>query len=308
MAHSEAEPQVARRQAGVFTAAQAVDEGWTMRQVSRRLASGRWQYVAGAALARPGAAWTPLQFATAARLTWPECVVSHQTAGLLHGFPLHLVPGADVITWRGRRSRRLLRAHVVPVLDEQMTTVGDVPVTDAVRSALDCLATLPMPQALDLWAWLSTRQVLHCSDLHAAATNRHRWHGTPQLRAIAELVAGGAVSGAELRFHELLRSAGLAGWTAGAQVRDAHGLVGVVDVLFAEAMIVVEIDGFRAHISTGAFERDRRRQNRLVMAGYLVLRFTWEDLNRRPGVVLAQIRDALRARGATPTKRFYPSS
>jgi len=42
--------------------------------------------------------------------------------------------------------------------------------------------------------------------------------------------------------------------------------------------VVVEIDGWVAHSGKQSFVDDRRRQNRLVRAGYTVLRFTWWDL------------------------------
>jgi very-short-patch-repair endonuclease len=35
------------------------------------------------------------------------------------------------------------------------------------------------------------------------------------------------------------------------------------------------------------------RQNRLVAAGYIVLRFTWDDLRDRPAQVIADIRRSL---------------
>jgi very-short-patch-repair endonuclease len=53
---------------------------------------------------------------------------------------------------------------------------------------------------------------------------------------------------------------------------------------------VIEFDGWRAHSSRGSFVHDRRRQNRLVAAGYVVLRFTWDDLMEQPGEVVRQIR------------------
>ena len=41
------------------------------------------------------------------------------------------------------------------------------------------------------------------------------------------------------------------------------------------------------------FQRDRSRQNRLVAAGWTVLRFTWRDLVERPGYVVRTIRDVI---------------
>ena len=60
----------------------------------------------------------------------------------------------------------------------------------------------------------------------------------------------------------------------------------------------MEIDGWSAHSDRESFERDRRRQNALVNAGYVVLRFTWRDLKDRPDDVVAEMTAALRACGA----------
>lgn len=70
---------------------------------------------------------------------------------------------------------------------------------------------------MDLWAWVTTRRILDLQELQEAILARPKWHGTAQLRSIAGLVAGGAVSEAELRMHELLRKAGILGWMANAR-------------------------------------------------------------------------------------------
>ena len=75
--------------------------------------------------------------------------------------------------------------------------------------------------------------------------------------------------------------------------------VATVDLLFAEARVAVEVDGWSGHNGRDAFERDRRRQNALVNAGYTVLRFTWRDLTTREEQVVQQIRTAL-DRGFSP--------
>jgi hypothetical protein len=47
------------------------------------------------------------------------------------------------------------------------------------------------------------------------------------------------------------------------------------------------------HSGADRFRADRRRQNALVLAGWTVLRFTWDDLVHRPAHVLTEIREAL---------------
>lgn len=288
-------PDVARAQGGVFTATQARQEGWTDRQVRRRLTAGRWARVAGDGLALPAPRWTPYQLAVAAHLSWPEAVCSHTTAGALLGFPLPPEQQAHVITDKGHRSRRSIVAHTTVLGPGELVLVGNVPATAPERTAVDCLTVLTDDSALDLWAWLTSRRLLDHERLCVAVGRRQGQAGTPRLRRLLRLTAAGAVSAAEHRLHQLLRRARIRGWAAGVTVSDRLGVIGVVDLLFEAARLVVEVDGYRAHSDRAAFQRDRERQNRLSNAGYRVLRFTWHDLTERPDRVLAQIRAALRA-------------
>lgn len=66
-------------------------------------------------------------------------------------------------------------------------------------------------------------------------------------------------------------------------------MIAVVDLLFEQRRVVVEVDGWRSHRSHDAFVSDRRRQNKLVAAGYQVLRFTWDDLVNDPDDVVRQV-------------------
>ena len=293
-------PRVAARQGGVFTAAQARAEGWSARQVRRRIVAGRWVQVAGRGLAVPAQGWTAFQLGVAASLTWPGCVVSHRTAAVLHGLPLPDAAGgvAEVITGRGRASSNGLVAHATRIGDEEIVSRGPIRLTSPRRTATDCLASLPQDAALDLWAWLTTRKIVDVHDLRTAIAARRFCTGTPRLVTIERIVAGGAVNLAELAVHRLLEDAGITGWEGGVTVTDAGGVIGDVDILFHRAKLIIEIDGYGAHSSRVAFVVDRRRQNRLVVAGYTVLRFTWDDIRHRPATVLAAIRAALDLQGA----------
>jgi very-short-patch-repair endonuclease len=52
---------------------------------------------------------------------------------------------------------------------------------------------------------------------------------------------------------------------------------------------VVEIDGLAFHSDPADFGTDRERQNRIVLAGWRVLRFTWYDLRYRPQYVIETV-------------------
>jgi very-short-patch-repair endonuclease len=70
----------------------------------------------------------------------------------------------------------------------------------------------------------------------------------------------------------------------------------VVDFLWRDARLIVEADGRAAHGTRRAFQADRDRDGRLAVAGYLVLRFTWWDVTRRPVVVADRVRRVLAGR------------
>jgi very-short-patch-repair endonuclease len=233
-----------------------------------------------------------------AHLTLPNAVISHRTAAELHGFPAAERPAetCEVILSVHRRAGRAIQVHLMHLADADVH-VGraGLRLTSPARTALDCLATMPFGAALDLWAWVSTRGILDRAALASAVLARRNWYGTPQLRRLGDLTASGAISQAEFCFHELLRRAALTGWTANVSIVDGDGLIGLADIAFLTQRVIIEIDGFRSHSSQSAFIADRRRQNRLVMAGYTVLRFTWSDLLNNPDDVITHVRRALAA-------------
>jgi hypothetical protein len=286
-------PQVAAGQAGVFTASQAVAEGWTARAARRRRESGVWRVVAGRGLTTSADLPGPHALAWAASLTWPDAVVAGPTAAAVWGMPVPASERAHVVAPRGRAAAGIC-THAVPLAPGDVHLVGDgLPLTSPRTTALDCLAWLALSDALDLYAWLTSRQRLRRSDVARAVRARTGRPGTAQLRELLTITSTGAVSGAEDAFHRLMAAAGIGGWRASVTVEDAAGIIGVVDVLFEAARLVVEIDGERAHSGRAAFRRDRSRQNRLVAAGWTVLRFTWWDLVEQPDDVVAQVRAAL---------------
>ena len=61
-------------------------------------------------------------------------------------------------------------------------------------------------------------------------------------------------------------------------------------------MVAIEVDGLAVHSGAEAFQKDRKRQNYLILSGWRVLRFTWRDLTEDPERVLTEIREAISAR------------
>jgi very-short-patch-repair endonuclease len=68
----------------------------------------------------------------------------------------------------------------------------------------------------------------------------------------------------------------------------------VVDFRWREQRLIVETDGYEAHGTRTAFERDRARDAGLTAAGYVILRFTWRQLTEDAATVAATVRSVLR--------------
>jgi hypothetical protein len=295
---ASAVPAVAARQAGAFTGVQAGAEGFSPRQVRRRLESGTWVRVAGQGLAAADAERTAPLVAWAVHLTLPGAVVSHGTAAALHGFPRTgpIEACAVVAPGSGRsRSIRTRRGVVGPA--ERTLMDGAVPVTARARTAVDCLADLPREAALSLLAWVVTRRVIEPAQLRLALPGHRGRPGFEQLRYLSELSARGALSVAEACCHDVLDRHGITGWTANVTITDGSGIIAVADLLFEAERVIIEVDGWGSHRSRESFVKDRQRQARLVAAGYVVLPVTWHDLTRDGGRAFAgQLRRVLAER------------
>ncbi|MFA7266862.1 MAG: DUF559 domain-containing protein [Candidatus Nanopelagicales bacterium] len=171
--------------------------------------------------------------------------------------------------------------------------VGTLPVVARDRAIIDTVRLL---------GWVRSRNVVFralqvgwvsAATLGDAAETLKRRKGNRELRRAAAAASSGSHAQSELLAQRLLRRSGLRDFEANFEVRDAHGLIGYVDIAFVAARVAVEIDGQAWHVDNSRFQNDRRRQNRLTNAGWQVLRFTWSDLKDRPSEVIRIVTEAL---------------
>lgn len=287
-------PADARRQAGLFTARQSKSAGYSSYRTTRLLRTGQWVVVLGSVLTAAGTPLTPIALSWAAVLAaGAGGVASHLTAARLWG--LVVPPDAEAHATVPRESRirvRGLRTHRVPLPDADVTVREGVPTTALVRTVVDCLLWLPVDSGRAMYVDAQRRGLFRPADIRSYLINSPGRHGMHRAWAVLN-DASGAYSEAEVRCHRLLRGARLYGWRPNVDLYDDAGLIGTADVLFELARVVIELDGRAYHSESAAFQADRTKQNRLVAQGYSVLRFTWDDLTKRPEYVLDAIRSAL---------------
>lgn len=289
----------ARDQYGVFTRQQAREEGISAKRLGKLVGDERWVQLVGPVYAAQGTVLTPVSWAYAATLAAGlGAVASHMTAARVCGYAVPPDPEVHAVVGPDERPRiRGLRAHRVQLREGDVMQVHGVLVTTPVRTALDCVLWLPEDAGRALVVDALRRGRLRVGELQHAVMASPRRHGLARAWSVLRDVLGDPHSEAEVLAHRLLRSADVQGWEANVAVYDEDGLIGVVDLLFRDRKVVVEIDGWAFHSDEVAFQNDRRRRNRLVRAGYRVLQFTWDDLTRRPRDVVAEISAALAGAG-----------
>lgn len=292
----EAIGTLAEAQHGVVSRGQLLDAGVTGTMIDKRVARGRLiplhrgVYAVGHAHLRPNGYRLAAVLAVGA-----QAALSHRDAAALHGIRDGGGTRIDISTPAERRSTRRIRVHGRRRLDAaDVTTVEGIAVTTVSRTLAD-LAEVVAADALHKALSEAERQRLLDTKGIEEALERlrgRRGQSAANVRAaLEELAATGTTmtrSALEDRLLPLLDAHDLPRPATNAYVEGYEG-----DAVWARARLVVELDGWDAHKTRRAFQHDRTKTNRLTNAGWTVLRFTHDDLVRRPEVVVAAVRAQL---------------
>jgi very-short-patch-repair endonuclease len=194
-------------------------------------------------------------------------------------------PRIDVTvpTGGGRSRRGALIVHRSPLPSDEVAVRDAVPVTTPARTVLDLadgLARRELERTLDEAAYLRL-------DLDGLRPRRGRRGAGLLARVLAEHEAGATRTRSELeeRMLALCRRASLPLPEVNSEVEGYEA-----DFVWPRATLIVETDGWAAHGTRAAFERDRLRDAHHVAAGWRVVRITKRRLQREPDAVAAQLR------------------
>jgi very-short-patch-repair endonuclease len=279
----ESVPKVLARYGGRATFGELV-AATSRRRVAAAVKSGAIERAARGVYVRPG------KFAAQRVALAYDGVLSHASAAEYWELPLLAAPDLPHVTVPPTRHKR---SGPAAVLHWAEIDPEDLPVrtTSLLRTVMDCARTLPFGEGLAIADRSLTKGSINRSDLVAAAA-RMRGPGTPKVRRVAAAANAWAASFLESVLRALLLEAGIEGFEV--QVVVVNGAFQArVDLGHRQLRIAIEADGYEFHGGRSDFAADCRRYDELVAAGWLVLRFTYEQVLSNPHWVIATIRQAM---------------
>ncbi|MFM7065026.1 MAG: DUF559 domain-containing protein, partial [Actinomycetes bacterium] len=271
---------IALRQQGNFTLAQADEVGVSLRVIRGAVSDGllrcpqpKVRRFAADPLSELAAIW-------AAHLqVGPRSSVSHESALMLHG--VERVPFALAVTVPAgvTHVHRDIRVHRLnDLVDEHRTTVDGLPTTTVERAVVDVASVFSRKRLEFVVDQLTITTRVTTVGRIARAYRQVNRRGRTNIATLAQVLDSRSThgpaprSGVERRFDELIRASGLPAPVHEFPLPGVGAINGLVDRCWPEVKLIVEIDGRSWHAREEAMARDRARDRAAAAAGYLVLR------------------------------------
>jgi hypothetical protein len=290
---------VASKQHGVVGRWQLLELGLTPSSIQRGVGRGLLHPVfQGAYAAGFGALNRNARLMAAVLVGGENAMLSHRTGGALLRMIVSYPNRIDVTAIRCGRSRHdgilVHRPRRLP-LEERWIRDG-IPVTSASRTLIDLAAILSQRELREAVHAADRHRILHIDRIERMLRATPGRHGTDKLESILSTYRPMPDSRSWLQ-DRFLFECDLAGIPRPAVDVVVEGFE--VDCLWPAERLIVELDSYGYHGDPDAFETDRRRDVILTLAGYTVLRFTYERVTADPAGVVREVLAALeRARGA----------
>jgi predicted transcriptional regulator of viral defense system len=288
---------LAAGQHGVLTLAQLRAIGLSASATRGRAASARLHRIHRGvyALAPPPLLSREGRWMAAVLVCGPGAALSHRSAAALH--ELRATDRARIdVTVPGRASREHGGIDVhrsKTLMPEDTTEVNRIACTTVARTQLDLAEAINRRALERAYDQAEILEVFDLGALHEQLARNTGRHAIPRVRAILDEHHSGATptwSELEERFLELTRSARVPEPQINAWITPADGEPAIrVDFIWRAQRLVVETDGHRFHRTRRAFEADRRRDQRLTVAGWRIVRVTWRQLIEDPAGVACLI-------------------
>lgn len=216
-----------------------------------------------------------------------------RSAAQRHGWGQRLVPALPDVTFpRTRRLEPAARRALVPHWSDLAPDEVERGVTTKRRTLIDCMRNLPLHEAVPI-----VDSAVRLGDVTKGELLRIASQMRGRGRARAMAVAAMASRLAANAFESTLRA--IASTVPGLHVRPqqpirvAPGLDLHPDLLDERLGIVIEAESFEWHGDRPQLTRDCQRYNAFANLGFLVVRFSWEQVILTPAYVVRVLADAV---------------
>jgi hypothetical protein len=279
--------ELATLQHGVVSTRQLRDLGYSRNSAAKAVGTGRLYRLHRGVYAVGHRRLTWHGRCMAATLACSPAVASHATAAWLWGL-LRARPGTIHLTAPTQRHpKSQLVVHSARLADADTTVLEDIPVTSLPRTLLDSAegrSTSRLERLLERAEELKRLDLGPLEELLARAGGHP---GRGRLRRALDLYREEPAftrSDLERRFLKLVTTAGLPSPSMNFNVAGFE-----LDAYWQRERFVVELDVYETHGSRAAFERDRRRQDDLMLLGVEMIRVTGPRLQREPTQVIERV-------------------
>jgi hypothetical protein len=288
--------RLATSQHGVVALWQLVGLGFGVRAVERRIRDGRLNQLHRNVYAVGHRRCTQRSYWRAAVLAYgDESLLSHRSAAALWELSRQGAGAIDVTAPLGRQGpsrREGIWIHRGRLHPEDRDDRAGIPVTTVARTLFDYAEVADFQRLEKAWEEADRLKRLRLGEVERVC---ERGYGRRALRPIRRLLAETHAvtrtrSPLEDRFQAFCRHFDLPPHSTNVAVRGRE-----VDVLWAAAKLIVELDSWEFHSHRAAFQRDRARDIRLLVAGYRTIRVTHERLDGEAVALAGEIRELLRA-------------
>ena len=223
----------------------------------------------------------------------PDALLSHRSAATLH----NLKTGGSRIevlsASRGRPGPPGVVLHTTRDLPPQdCATVDGIPVTRLPRTLVDLAAVVDARRLGRAFEEAERIGELDVRAVEEVLARSHGRGGTKNVRALLaeRRSATDTREGLERDFADAIREAGLPVPAYNALIEGF-----LVDAVWKDRKLIVELDGYAFHDRTRkSFEDERRRHTALTLKGWTVLRLTAAQMPEAAGI-LCQMLSAARA-------------
>lgn len=285
---------LATRQHGVVGRWQLVELGFGRKAIAaacdrRRLTHVHREVfaVGHRRLSRRGREW-------AALLAYgPGTLLSHRSAAALWGIvrpdsgPVHVTANCGR---QGKDRRAGAWVHRCKIGPEDRAEQAGMPITTVARTLFDLAEAAQFESVKRAWEEADRLGLLQLAAVERVVA---RGRGRRSLRPIRALLGEAhdytrTRSPLEQRFQRFLMAHRLPPPATNVLLLGRE-----VDCLWPAAKLIAELDSWEFHANRSAFERDRARDTRLLLAGYRTIRVTHRRLDREANELADEIRGLL---------------